>query len=291
MKCPLCNSNSFLLYKGSIEEKEIDLSYFLPTANYYLKYPDIYKCNKCCIIFSSLVNSTKHKFFYTSLSDTNYKKEEIGRKVMFQKIFNEIEKIKSPGKILDIGPFLGIGMLVAKERGWEVEGIELSNWAVEYAKKKYNLNIIKGDFFNHPFPVNHYDAILLFDVLEHLECPFKLLKKTHQILKEGGILVITTPNISSLISKILKSRWWFLMPPHLYYFNKRSLSFYLKKAGFRIESLKSYPRIFTLSYFLERLENILHYLKPVIKYLKKKQLSKKLISLNTGEQLLVIAQK
>lgn len=96
-----------------------------------------------------------------------------------------------PGVILDIG--CGIGaVLEGIDDGWEKHGVEVSKYAA--AKANNYGKIFLGELHNAKYPSNYFDAILLFHVIEHLNSPIEVLIEIHRILKDGGYLIVGTPD-------------------------------------------------------------------------------------------------
>lgn len=99
-------------------------------------------------------------------------------------------------RILDIGCGGGLFLSLLKERGAQVVGIELSDSRAHYAKTKHGLNIdkhpIESDHWQHGY-ANHFDAVTLWDVIEHVNYPGLTLRSTANVLKPGGLLLIDTP--------------------------------------------------------------------------------------------------
>jgi len=99
-------------------------------------------------------------------------------------------------KILDIGCGGGLFLSLLKQAGAEVIGIELSDSRAQYAKTKHGLEInkypIENDFWQKRY-ANHFDAVTLWDVIEHVNYPFQTLQSAANVLKQGGLLLIDTP--------------------------------------------------------------------------------------------------
>lgn len=79
-----------------------------------------------------------------------------------------------------------------------------------------------------------FDYILAFDIIEHVEAPFRFLRSCHNLLCDSGVLILTTPNLSSW-ERIIKPTSWSGVrdEQHKTLFNKYSLEFTLRRAGFR----------------------------------------------------------
>jgi 2-polyprenyl-6-hydroxyphenyl methylase/3-demethylubiquinone-9 3-methyltransferase len=99
-------------------------------------------------------------------------------------------------RVLDIGCGGGLFLSLLKQRGAEVTGIELSDSRAHYAQSKHHLDIYKypveSDFWQKGY-ANHFDAVTLWDVIEHVNYPFQTLQSAAHVLKTGGLLLIDTP--------------------------------------------------------------------------------------------------
>lgn len=98
--------------------------------------------------------------------------------------------------VLDIGCGGGLFLSLLKAQGAEVIGIELSDSRAQYAKTKHGLKIhkrpIESDFWQRGY-ANHFDAVTLWDVIEHVNFPLQTLQSAANVLKDGGLLLIDTP--------------------------------------------------------------------------------------------------
>ena len=99
-------------------------------------------------------------------------------------------------KVLDIGCGGGLFLSLLNQEGAEVLGIELSDSRAQYAKTKHNLEIhkqpIESDFWQKSY-MGHFDAVTLWDVIEHVNYPYQTLQCALDVLKAGGLLLIDTP--------------------------------------------------------------------------------------------------
>lgn len=99
-------------------------------------------------------------------------------------------------KVLDIGCGGGLFLSLLKREGVQAVGIELSDSRARYATTKHALEIhkrpIESDFWQEGY-MNHFDAVTLWDVIEHVNYPFQTLRSAAHVLKKGGLLLIDTP--------------------------------------------------------------------------------------------------
>ena len=143
------------------------------------------------------------------------------------------------GRLLDVG--CGNGELVKRmqDLGWTVEGVDFDPIAVENLQKE-GLPVRLGTLEAQQYPDNHFDAITMSHLIEHVHNPLQLLRECRRILNPSGRLVVTTPNSKSLGHRMFKYHWLALDPPrHLHIFTALTLRGLGEKAGF----LK--PKVFT----------------------------------------------
>jgi len=143
--------------------------------------------------------------------------------------------VRSPGRILDVGCGNGrfLGYLI--EKGWEGYGVELAGKAAERAASIAGIRFKIGTLEDGDFPEGYFDAVSLWHVFEHLPAPRETLRIIHSILKPGGFLFVSMPNIRSWQGRLFKGNWLHLDPPrHLVFFSPEDLRKNLAQAGFRL---------------------------------------------------------
>ena len=126
----------------------------------------------------------------------------------YNKIYQQIEKYinrKNKVKVLDIGCAYGF-MLKRFPYHFEKYGLDVSKYAIEIAKKRHpEINFKVGEIEKKlPYPSNFFDVIIMNDVIEHLKYPEQALENMYAVLKKGGILYVTTPNLNIIRKVIFK---------------------------------------------------------------------------------------
>ena len=145
------------------------------------------------------------------------------------------------GRLLDVGCATGIFLDGMRTLGWQVAGVEPTASAVEYARTRFALDVFEGRLEEAPFADHSFDVITLWDVLEHVHEPKQVLAKIHQLLRPGGLLVMSLPNPDSIEARLLGPYWagWDL-PRHLNLFRPRQLRQHLPQMGFEINKIRSF---------------------------------------------------
>ena len=108
--------------------------------------------------------------------------------------FPLLEETTGPGRLLEIGCGLGAFLSRAQERGWRVQGIELSPWAAAQASLACGAPILVAQGEVLPFPAGAFDAVVSHHVFEHLYNPIQALRESHRVCRPGGRLLLVLPN-------------------------------------------------------------------------------------------------
>lgn len=258
INCNLCGSTYYkVIYdiKGQVTAESIP-AYKITEDKADLVSLRVVRCLRCSLIYLNPQQDLKDMHLkYCNMEDDVYISEEQGRRIAAKIILNKIAKYRRKGKILDIGCATGLLLDEAKKQGWQAYGIELSRWAVNFAREKFNLDIYEGLLAEAKFPYNYFDAVVMIDVIEHLPNPKKTLEEIRRILKPDGMLCISTPDIDSFLSRLLAARWWGIQHSHLYYFSKKTLTNLLDATGFNVIKYTSHSRVFSLDYWKRRIKN------------------------------------
>ena len=100
-------------------------------------------------------------------------------------------------RVLDLGCGEGYGSSMLADVADSVLGLDIDPRSIAHAKEVYmseNLSFVEGDVAKLPFKDGAFDAVVSFEVIEHIENPGNLLKQALRILKTSGVLIVSTPN-------------------------------------------------------------------------------------------------
>ncbi|XDD47923.1 class I SAM-dependent methyltransferase [Leptospira sp. WS39.C2] len=208
---------------------------YLSTGN----YPglSIHECQSCKL--QSLYPRQNQKELYTKeyyqgKADYNYI-DEREQKPFFREVWKariqNIKRYKKTGNFLDIGSSFGGFLEVAKEAGFFVQGVEISEYASSYANEN-NLPTVNGSLYDAKFPTQSFDVITLVEVIEHIENPKLFFQELTRILKPGGLLLLQTANFEGWQAKKEASHYHYYMPGHVYYYGDTLLKKILTEHGF-----------------------------------------------------------
>jgi SAM-dependent methyltransferase len=142
-----------------------------------------------------------------------------------------------PGVALEVGVGDGLMLNALRSLGWRVIGNERTAEMASFAHRHLGLPVFAGDI-DALQPAPHFDLIILFQVLEHIDDPLKMLKQLRTLLKPDGKLIIGVPNFESWQSSFGKSNWFHLdVPRHLFHYSPASLANCLSRADMEIEQV------------------------------------------------------
>lgn len=156
-------------------------------------------------------------------------------------LLRRVEEV-SPGRslrILDAGCGTGLFLKFARDAGHDVQGIELSESAVQYGRQVYGIPIEQGTLEGADLPSEAFDVVTMWHVLEHTPDPVAALKVVEHVLKPGGMLLFGVPSIDSFEAKMFGRRWFSLdAPRHLVHFSPGTARRAVECAGMSVERIE-----------------------------------------------------
>lgn len=237
--CNICGSAEYTsLYKDELGDAipKMDYNFSVDTQ----KTCQIVKCDSCGFVYVNPMPDLSG--YYKNTVDEIYLNSKKQRLRTAEISVQEILRFKESGNLLEIGCSTGHFLDVASKH-FKVEGIELSEWAYKEALKRHKV-------YNMPLSElnlqKKFDVITLFEVIEHVTDPSKELDLIFDLLKPGGLLVISTPDIDGWLPRLMGKKWWQFMGMHLCYFSKATCKLLLEKKGFKILKITNYTHVFQL---------------------------------------------
>jgi len=201
-------------------------------------------CNNCLSLYvenvppqSELLAQYKKNDYYTLSIDAEQRinTENARRSGILKEFVNA-------GKVLDIGCAKGSFLDVMKEYNFNTFGIEMSLQNVEICNAKGH-NVYLGDLnsYYNSNAKQQFDIIACLDVIEHIPEPNEFLNKIKSLLSINGMLVLSTPNFSGIVSRLLGKKDPFLIPPeHINFLSKKGLTKLVTTSGFNIIQTKTF---------------------------------------------------
>jgi 2-polyprenyl-3-methyl-5-hydroxy-6-metoxy-1,4-benzoquinol methylase len=214
---------------------------------------NLVQCNSCHFIFCNeifsektlvktyddLYNNTsqyeKHQVEFVGLSQHKDIKLGWGKKEVLRYLLQQ-----DVHEICEVGAGVGlVGNHLKSLNNIQYTGIEFDEKTAAKAQS-LGLNVISGSFEKlSNFPAK-FDAVIGFEVLEHLQDLKNFLELTHGCLKPGGFLGFSVPNYSKIKNyRLGTDKLYQDKPPiHLNFFSEENITLILQQAGFEIAVLK-----------------------------------------------------
>jgi len=222
--CPNC---------GSVQNK----------VKYVAEPFQVVKCQTCSLVY--LGNPPDENLLYEEYYESSDYQPEVYRSnsnvaalaelyaINAQRIA-VIKRLKPAGRLLDVGCGRGYFLATAREHGFEVFGIDVSERAIEYAKRSFDVEVAAKTLDELQESSTKFNVITLWHVLEHFIDPFDTLKKIRTLLRENGICLVEVPNLRSLKFMLSKNQWEGGNHPlyHRTFFTSRTLERALLNSGF-----------------------------------------------------------
>lgn len=209
----------------------------------------VVQCRRCGLVYTdpqpdrdSLEEHYQEEYYKEWLE------KQMRKRIPMWKIrLKDLLKYKAGGRLLDVGFGAGTFLNLAKDKGFDVCGTEISEYACQYVRENFGIEVFKGTLEEASFPASHFDIVTLWHTLEHLPDPKAALKEACRILNEDGLLVVAVPNLDNFITRV----FYFLAKGkrlkmfsigakelHLWHFSSQSLARLLNETGFVISDTK-----------------------------------------------------
>lgn len=229
---------------------------------------------------------------YGAAADDEYVGEQAGQRRTAQGLLVRLERHVVPGRLLDLGCWVGFLLGEARARGWDVLGVEPSAWAAGHARDVAGVPVVQGDLLSSELPAEAFDAVVLADVLEHLADPSAGLDRVAGLLAPGGVLLLVLPDAGSRTARLLGARWWSVIPTHVQYFTRASLRRLLVDRGWEVLEVATAPKVFTAAYYAGRLAGYSPAAaRAVTAVLRGVGLAERLVAPDFGDRVLVLARR
>ena len=198
------------------------------------------QCKNCGFIYvnprptAEELKETYSEDYYQSFDMLDWDKKTS----YFEEIISQIKPFVNKGRLLEIGCAMGYFLDTARQHGFDCEAVEFSQWASNYAREERGLKVFTGNLLEAKLTDNAFDLIASWEVLEHVIDLREYFAEIKRILKPGGWLAFSLPNIDSLVGYFKNDVE--LMPQfHFSHFSPKTLKRFLEQYDFKIKYLKT----------------------------------------------------
>jgi SAM-dependent methyltransferase len=210
-------------------------------------------------------NYEKHPYFsYDEQHIENLSKRRFRN---YNYALTHVESVIGTGKLLDVGCGAGAFLSIARRRGWDAQGVEISPGLCRICEQK-NFYVINCSFEEANLPDNYYELVTFWDIIEHVIDPVFCIKKARALLASDGIAIFCTPNEHSLLARIgsalYKSTCSYYSYPafalhpynHTYFFSKISFIKLIEKCDMKVIGCYSQEAFFEHSPLAGRVQKL-----------------------------------
>lgn len=208
----------------------------------------------CCAECGQLISQCSEERYWQSMQEFDdvegtlpkpdaRQRRFIRSKRYLEQIESLLGKPRNEIRLLDVGCSSGYFLEVAGQLGFvDAEGVEPGERAVQTARAA-GLKVHGGLLEDVALPERSFDAITLFEVIEHLKDARDTAQRCNRLLRPGGILVIGTANTAGWTFMAMKSRWEYLHIDkhggHVSFFNPDSMKILAQRTGFVVEKIET----------------------------------------------------
>ncbi len=253
--CPICHSTDTRLYLDD-EEQALDPSIF-GSSRSKITHGRILRCNSCGFGFRQVrSNPAEMAELYRKMDVGVYESETANRKATAARHLAILKRFTAgPGRVLDAGCASGHFLYEARLAGWSVAGVEPSETLFARAREILgpDADLRRCILEQANFAPQSFDAVTLWDVLEHVPDPAAFMRLCSTLLKPAGKLYLNVPDLDSKEARLLGKKWPLLLAEHLNYFNRNSLRVCGEKSGLTLVHFGRRAVSFSVNYILFRL--------------------------------------
>jgi 2-polyprenyl-3-methyl-5-hydroxy-6-metoxy-1,4-benzoquinol methylase len=233
--CPLCGSERRLeVYPSTIAQDRLstlsEYSYDVLLDGHHT----IVRCIDCSLHYACPRDSAELLAqIYASGRVESYLRETKGKLASFRREARLLKQLCGVGgELLEIGCATGLFLRAAAEAGFSVQGCDPWKEAAAIAQEEFHERVSGTMFKATNYRARYFRLIVLWDSVEHIEEPVRLLRDIRRLLVPGGWVALSTPNFDSLSRRLLGGRWQFFERPHLTFFSPKTMARLLRVAGF-----------------------------------------------------------
>ena len=199
------------------------------------------ECDRCGFLYLSprpdAVEIARHYPadypFYGSFYDQSSYIQAIGKYEMNKRYQVTANAAVGGRDVLDVGCSVGDFLATMRGHGWSVRGVEPDAGSAAQAREQHGIDVFNGYLDDAPFEPGSFDAVTMWEVLEHTPRPVDTLRQIFELLRPGGAVVLSVPNRDSWQSRAFGTNWIGNdFPRHFSVFSPRHMRQAMRTAGF-----------------------------------------------------------
>ncbi|MBO0699471.1 MAG: class I SAM-dependent methyltransferase, partial [Zavarzinella sp.] len=152
-----------------------------------------------------------------------------------QSLLNRLAPYRGLNRMLDVGCSAAFFLQLARERGWQVRGVEVSEFGVKYSRTELGIDVFHGTLHEARFPDGAFDVAVSSHVIEHVADPRGFVREMARVVRRRGAVVTTAPTqLSSPGYKLFGVPSGEAPPRHVSFFSPRTLARLMTDEGLRV---------------------------------------------------------
>jgi 2-polyprenyl-3-methyl-5-hydroxy-6-metoxy-1,4-benzoquinol methylase len=184
----------------------------------------------------------------------DYLSDEFEHRLTARRRVDRLDSASRRGRLLDVGAAAGFFIDEAQAQGWKAQGVDVSPDMSAWGREQLGLEIATGLFQASDYPAASFDAVTMWDYIEHSIDPAGDFAKAAQVLRPGGVLMLSTGDAASIVARLSGRRWHLLTPRHHnFFFTVDTLGRYLAGSGFEVVSTRHPGAHYSLRYIVHKL--------------------------------------
>lgn len=216
----------------------------------------IFQCAVCALVYADPRSPAADDYsedYYRDGVYADYLADRDAIQRNAPRVLEELESMVKGRRLLDVGCATGFFLEAARARGWEVRGLETSEYASDYARRELGLEVETASIVSPPEGLPLFDVVTLWDTIEHLDRPDIALANIRRLLAPDGVLVFSTGDYASLLRRLAGKKWrLFADPTHNFFFDEKTLRLMLTRAGFEVARVTRRGKRVSLSLILHQ---------------------------------------
>jgi SAM-dependent methyltransferase len=255
--CAICRTpgNADELYPATLTPDAFTAAVFsarrLPDGVHYR----MVTCRACGLVRSDPVLGADGLAKLYAASTFDYAGELDGLRATYARALRTVAQL-APARagLLDVGTGTGFVLELARDSGWsDVCGVEPSADAIAKASPDIRSRIVMDMMRSGLFEAGSFDAVTMFQVLDHMPDPADLLEECRRVLRPGGVLLAFNHNVSAWSARLLGERSPIIDVEHTYLYSPRTIRRLFEEAGYEVASVTAARNTYSLSYLAQLL--------------------------------------
>jgi SAM-dependent methyltransferase len=255
--CAICGTagNAETLYGGTLTSGAFTATIFsarrLPDRVHYR----VVRCRSCGLVRSDPVLGADDLAELYQASTFDYGDEIDGLRVTYGRALAKVAAlVPERAGLLDIGTGSGFVLELARDGGWTgVRGVEPSEDAIAKARRDIRPMISPDVMRAGSFAPGSFDAVTMFQVLDHMPDPVGLLDECRRVLRPGGVVLAFNHNVAAWSARLLGERSPIVDVEHTYLYSPGTIRVLFDRCGFDLVSVESVRNTYSAAYLVHLL--------------------------------------